>query len=129
MKKESVGLLRAWLQAYKTRRLTMGSGEQNSLMVALQQNPAYRFFPLPDVYNFRYSNVLPRHGPRLPLVLHSNAFETLPGSSGDGEALVDGIDYRAVGREVAVTMLGDTVKRVRQQCAPFAFDCDLLTLA
>ena len=128
LKKESIGLLRAWLQAYKNRRLTMGSGEQNSLMVALQHNPIYRFFPLPYVFNFRYSNILPRYGPRHPIVIQSSgAFE----DSYEGIARDDiggEVNYKVIGKQVAVMMMGDTVERVKQRCTPFAFDCSVLTL-
>ena len=124
LKKESIGLLRAWLQAYKNRRLTMGSGEQNSLMVALQHNPIYRFFPLPYVFNFRRSSMLSRFGPQLPLVLHSHIFSNLSFKKDVRKYNLS--NYKEVGKHAALLMFEDTYNWMQYGGGPYPFLCDSL---
>lgn len=45
------------------------------MQVALQQNSMYRFFPMPQIFNFRPETLFPLSGPGVPAVLHSKLFK------------------------------------------------------
>ena len=46
------------------------SPESQALMVALEREPRFRFFPLPPHFDFRIETLWPRSGPRQPHVVH-----------------------------------------------------------
>ena len=58
-------LVRRWLDIFKREQAVLDqyvSGEQQALMLALEEAPWYRAFPLSSLYNFRRPTVLPQVG-------------------------------------------------------------------
>ena len=124
-KKTSVGLLEEWVQAYLNRRLLHGSGEQNSLMVAIQNNPKYRFYPLPPLFNFRRGTIYSFTGPQIPLMLHTHTFSNLSGKKDSRKFNLT--NYKDVAKHASILMFEDCYNHMRHGAAPLTFLCDTLT--
>lgn len=88
------------------------------LMLALQNNPQFRFYPLPAIFNFRRNTVHPKTGPPLPVLLHAHIFSRK-------QANVE--RYKDVAKHSALLMMEDCLFYMRQQGAPYHFLCDMLT--
>jgi hypothetical protein len=74
-------LIELWLAEIIKEPMTFAmltSVDQQALMLAIQANPAYRFFPMPNRYNWRYSTIHPPTGPAAPVVLHHRDVGSTP---------------------------------------------------
>lgn len=47
-----------------------------ALMLALEEMQDFRVFPLPNLYNFRRTTILPVQGPKMPMIVHGHIYRS-----------------------------------------------------
>ena len=86
-------------------------------MIALENNPQYRMFYLPHIFNFRQSTLHPADGPQVPIMLHTHTF---------GDTLSNPSEYRELGKHMAVMIFEDGYYKMKMDTFPYGYVCDIL---
>eukprot|EP00607_Mallomonas_marina_P007141 CAMPEP_0182438294 /NCGR_PEP_ID=MMETSP1167-20130531/85657_1 /TAXON_ID=2988 /ORGANISM="Mallomonas Sp, Strain CCMP3275" /LENGTH=337 /DNA_ID=CAMNT_0024631577 /DNA_START=116 /DNA_END=1129 /DNA_ORIENTATION=- len=119
VRKQALPLLEEWLAVIQKEYVSLGlgkylSGEQQALMIALQRNPAYRLFPLPNIYNFRRATLHSNNSPRKPVAVLSHAYS---------DVTVPIAQYNTVGLQITHSFYEDAVYGMYSLAKP-DFNCD-----
>ena len=122
VRRGAVPLVRRWLDIFKREQDVLDqyiSGEQQALMLALEEAPWYRAFPLSSLYNFRRPTVLPQVGfaGGAPVVVQAHVYA-------DQRANVAA--FKDVAKHAALVALEDSVYHVSKSGGPVHYMCDIL---
>lgn len=121
IKRDALPLVKKWLAIFKRDQAVLDqyiSGEQQALMMALEEAPWYRFFPLSSIFNFRRPTIIPQLGFKgTPVVVQAHVFS-------DPRANVK--EYKAIGKHAAVVSLEDSLYHVTKEGGPVHYLCDVM---
>lgn len=121
VRRDALPLVKKWLEVFKRDQASLDnyiSGEQQALMVALEESPWYRPFPLSSIFNFRRPTVLPQIGFKgTPVLVQAHVYS-------DMRTNVQ--DYKSVAKHVAAVVLEDGLHQVSKVGGPLHYLCDVI---
>ena len=121
VRRDALPLVKKWLEVFKRDQASLDryiSGEQQALMIALEESPWYRPFPLSSIFNFRRPTVLPQIGFKgTPVLVQAHVYS-------DMRTNVQ--EYKSVAKHVAAVVLEDGLHQVSKVGGPVHYLCDVI---
>ena len=121
VRRDALPLVKKWLEVFKRDQDSLDryiSGEQQALMIALEEYPWYRPFPLSSIFNFRRPTVLPQLGFKgMPALVQAHVYSDMR---------TNVREYKSVAKHVAAVVLEDGLHHVSKQGGPVHYLCDVI---
>lgn len=121
VRRDALPLVKKWLEVFKRDQNSLDryiSGEQQALMVALEESPWYRPFPLSSIFNFRRPTVLPQLGFKgTPVLVQAHVYS---------DVRTNVREYKSVAKHVAAVVMEDGLHQVNKLGGPVHYLCDVI---